>query len=228
MDLRKHLSHVTGTIQRRTESWLQLVGPLLELCQNGNPSTNEVTTNSFIHLFRRESFTSAHCWCNRWCVQGLIKIRKSSWSPFEILSPSDRIRDICLSYWCYCSRSWIGFTRRAKRANFWRNMAWVRFWQWGSQVLDYLGKQTHPIKKYALVVKSVQLLELKLQVFACTGVSDWGFCRSVFLGPSSYLCLSWIWHAKHIQGWNRSTVNSENLWTTIVMKIYENIKSWMS
>ena len=100
MDLRKHLSHVTGTIQRRTESWLQLVGPLLELCQNGNPSTNEVTTNSFIHLFRRESFTSAHCWCNRWCVQGLIKIRKSSWSPFEILSPSDRIRDICLSYWC--------------------------------------------------------------------------------------------------------------------------------
>ena len=57
-------------------------------------------------------------------------------------------------------------------------------------MLDYLGKQTHPIKKYALVVKSVQLLELKLQVFACTGVSDWGFCRSVFLGPSSYLCLS--------------------------------------
>ena len=44
-------------------------------------------------------------------------------------------------------------------------------------MLDYLGKQTHPTKKSALVVKSVQLLGLKLQVFACTGVSDWGFLQ---------------------------------------------------
>ncbi len=121
MDLRKHLSYGTGTIHRRTDSWLQLAGPSLDLCESNNPSTNEVTRNSFIHLFSRESLPRALFRRSRSFVQGLITIRKFSWSalpicygiywafgcPFEILAPSDRIKAhaYCTDL-IYCS-SWI-------------------------------------------------------------------------------------------------------------------------